>query len=996
MKTIYTTLAISLLVLLYFISFGISVQAQTVIINAPSTWKYLDNGSNQNTSWLKTTFDDATWLTGLSVLGYGNSPETELEHFKIGYYFRKTVDISNPLQFSDFTMKIRRDDGIVIYINNVEVYRNNMPPGIISYDTKAVSACSDDGNAVFTQTLSNSLFIAGNNTIAAEVHNWSTLSSDITFELQLIGNLLPIVTCITPNENLFGNSNVTATTAEAFWVPVSGVQSYNVEYRIRNVGASYSSPIIADSASIVLINLQPSTNYEFIVQSNCPGGGVSSFSQSGWISTLDSTGPPPTCGIPDANTFGSNNISSTSATIFWTAITGAQSYNFEYRDFNSTVIYSTPINTTSDSIVLNNLQPATGYEFIVQSVCPGNVVSAFSSSRFIGTLYNSPPPTCGIPDTALFGRSNITPTSAELNWVSITGAQSYNVEYRILNSGANYSAPINAASASIALTNLQPSTNYEFIIQSVCSDSSMSAFTQSRWFTTLAISGSSATLLRGPYMPIATSTGITIQWRTNIATSTEVKYDTTSILLNHSVNNLIVSTEHSITLNGLLPNTKYYYSIGPVGYVLQGDNNNYFYTAPVAGSTQPVKFWVTGDFGNGGAGQIAVRNSFSNHTSGQIVNGWLWLGDNAYNNGTDQEYQAQVFDVYNTLFKNIPVFPTPGNHDYAQSGYQSAASLSVNFPYFNIFTLPTAAGTEKYYSTNYGNIHFISLDSYGSYNNSSSAMYNWLSNDLVNNIQQWTIVYFHHPPYSKGSHNSDTEVELIDMRNNIIPLLESFGVDLVLGGHSHIYERSYFIKGHTGLENTFNSSLYPVGNIVEAGGGPYTKSTRTGNGTVYVVCGVSGQPGGTTMPGYPHNAMYKSIISNNGSLILDVTSGNLTCKFLTSSNSIADQFTIQKPLLTPIVYAREFRPFVELETGSLIYPNPSLGDINIRINNPEEIQITVSVYNLEGSILFKRTYSKVKDDNILIEKSETNLSPGIYILNVNGENINISNKLVMY
>lgn len=88
-------------------------------------------------------------------------------------------------------------------------------------------------------------------------------------------------------------------------------------------------------------------------------------------------------------------------------------------------------------------------------------------------------------------------------------------------------------------------------------------------------------------------------------------------------------------------------------------------------------------------------------------------------------------------------------------------------------------------------------------------MYNWLRDDLTANTLQWVVVYFHHPPYSKGSHNSDASTELIDMRQNIIPLLEQHGVDLVMSGHSHSYERSFFIKNHLGLENTFNSALYP-------------------------------------------------------------------------------------------------------------------------------------------------------------------------------------------
>lgn len=795
MKVSYIKIIFPILVFLSSLVFSISTKAQTTIIGTSSIWKYLDSGSNQGTNWRTPSFNDLTWASGASELGFGDLPVTTLAKFKIGYYFRKAVNISSPAQFANFTMKIRRDDGIVVYVNNVEVYRNNMPSGTINYNTPAASGCTDDGNTVFTSTLSNLLFVPGNNIIAVEVHNISTSSSDITFELQLIANPVPAIACAMPNVNLFGTRNLTSSTAEVFWTPIPGVQSYNVRYRIRNSGS----------------------------------------------------------------------------------------------------LYSVAVNTTSALQVLTNLLPLTNYEWIIQSVCSGNALSAFTSSG---------------------------------------------------------------------------------------------------WFTTLAASATT-TLLRGPYLPIATSNSITIQWRTNNATNSEVKYGTIQTQLNNTTSDLNVNTEHAITLNNLQPNTKYYYSIGSANLVLQGDLNNYFYTSAAYGSTQPVKFWVTGDFGIGSSAQASVRNSFTNYTYGQIVNGWLWLGDNAYNSGTDQEYQNNVFDVYKSLFKNIPVFPTPGNHDYAQSGYQSPASLGVNFPYFNIFNLPAASGTEKYYSTNYSNIHFISLDSYGSYNNISSAMYNWLNTDLANNTQLWTIVYFHHPPFSMGSHNSDSEVELINMRNNIIPLLESYGVDLVLSGHSHSYERSYFIKNHTGPEITFNSSIYPAGNIIQAGDGPYTKTTRTGNGTVYVVCGVSGQSSSTTAPGYPHNAMFKSIINSYGSLILDVDGGNLTCKFLTSTDSINDQFTILKTISASAIGPGQFGKIDKSEIVSMIFPNPSSGNINIKLDNQEEILITVSIYNAVGNLLYKKDYTKIKDEIIQISRTETNLNSGIYIVKVDGETINTNNKLVI-
>ena len=77
-------------------------------------------------------------------------------------------------------------------------------------------------------------------------------------------------------------------------------------------------------------------------------------------------------------------------------------------------------------------------------------------------------------------------------------------------------------------------------------------------------------------------------------------------------------------------------------------------------------------------------------------------------------------------------------------------------------------------------------------------------------MKDWTIVFWHHPPYTKGSHNSDSEIELIDMRLNFVPILEAYGVDLVLCGHSHSYERSKFIDGHYGNSRTFSDGTMVV------------------------------------------------------------------------------------------------------------------------------------------------------------------------------------------
>ena len=633
-----------------------------ILINKTDLWRYKDDGSNQGTTWRSNSFNDATWLQGAAELGYGDNPTTTLQSGKITYYFRKSLNIT-PSSYQSFTFNVRRDDGIIVYLNGNEVYRNNLS-GTVSSTTLA-STASDDGASILTFNLPTSSFINGTNVIAAEVHNSSTSSSDITFELELLGN--------------------------------------------------------------------------------------------------------------------------TSVTL--------------------------------------------------------------------------------------------------------------------------------------------------------------------------------PTITRGAYMIGSSSSSINIQWRTNTSCNSEVRYSTSLSTLSTAatiVTDPAIVTDHTITLTNLQPNTKYFYSIGVIGSPIQSGSNNFFYTAPVNGSTNSLKFWVTGDFGTNTSTQRSVRDAFLTNTSNQIVNGWLWLGDNAYSNGTDLEYQTKVFDVYGSLFNKLTVYPAPGNHDYAQSGYLSSAARGTNFPYFSIFNIPTNSGTEKYYSWNYGNVHFISLDSYGSYNNSTSAMYNWLRNDLINNTQTWTVVYFHHAPYSKGSHNSDSSTEMVDMRNNIIPLLEQYGVDLVLGGHSHIYERSKFIKGHYGLETTFNNSLFPAGNVVQTSTNSYTKNTLRGNGTIYVVCGVSGQGGGSTQSGYPHNAMQVSTTSNNGSLLLDINGGVLSCKFLTTSGSIYDQFTITK---TTRILREENQEVVEEENNNIIV-DKKYYDINGKFisDNYDDLpknQIIIFVYR-EGTQIRTKKIVKVE------------------------------------
>lgn len=533
---------------------------------------------------------------------------------------------------------------------------------------------------------------------------------------------------------------------------------------------------------------------------------------------------------------------------------------------------------------------------------------------------------------------------------------------------------------------------------------------------------SQVNLVKGPYLQIGTSSSIIIRWETNVATNSWVTYGTNSLALTSTVNTAASVTSHSVLITGLNAYTKYYYSVGNSTSTIQQGADNYFVTSPLPGTPGNYRFWVTGDCGNGSTNQTNCKNQYLNYNGANNTDGWLLLGDNAYSSGTNSEYDTKFFDNYeNDIMKKAVLWPAPGNHDY-----NNATSTATTVPYYSIFSTPAlgqagglASGTPAYYSYDYGNIHFISLDSYGTVG--SNKMYDtlgaqavWLKADLAANTKRWTIAYWHHPPYTMGSHNSDLEFfDLGLVRSRFIRILETRKVDLILCGHSHDYERSKLMKGHYGLESSFNASNHNLSTQSGIYDGtpnscPYIKdSINAKNGTVYVVSGSAGQLGGTQVQ-FPHNAMHYSNATNGGSLILDIQNNRLDAQWLCADGIVRDKFTIYKDVNSVKIYtvtptttttikaswpgnyiwsnaattssisvttsvntifwvkdpntcvADTFKFVVSLPTGTetlilgnntsiKIYPNPNNGCFSIDLNSNEKY--TIEVFNIVGQLI---------------------------------------------
>ncbi|MGN6294294.1 MAG: purple acid phosphatase family protein [Chitinophagaceae bacterium] len=437
-------------------------------------------------------------------------------------------------------------------------------------------------------------------------------------------------------------------------------------------------------------------------------------------------------------------------------------------------------------------------------------------------------------------------------------------------------------------------------------------------------------LLRGPYLQVAGSATITIRWRTDVAERGVVRYGTLPDSLLQVSESRSISMEHIVQLTGLQPATRYYYSIGGITHTLRGDSSYYFTTMPLPGSKGKYRIAALGDCGNNSVNQRQVRDEVIKYLKGSELTAWLLLGDNAYESGTDAEYQHNFFAVYQQqLLKNYPLFPAPGNHDYRDIGpYRKTAGQGQEYAYYKSFSMPqqgelggVPSGNPAYYSFDIGNIHFLSLDSYGKDSamlrmyDTLSAQVQWVKKDLEQYAGKgWIVAFWHHPPYTMSSHNSDKENELIKIRENFIRILERYGVDLVLCGHSHGYERTRLINGYYGMEASFDAAAHQLSGSSGRYDGtvsscPYIKKSNNEPGTVYVVSGSAGKIDSRVQTDFPHNAMHYSNVTEGGGLMLEVEDNRLDLRWICADGEVRDQFTMIKAVPEKtIAYVKKGKP----------------------------------------------------------------------------------------
>lgn len=234
--------------------------------------------------------------------------------------------------------------------------------------------------------------------------------------------------------------------------------------------------------------------------------------------------------------------------------------------------------------------------------------------------------------------------------------------------------------------------------------------------------------------------------------------------------------QYAATIGGLEPGATYCYSLSDdAGHVLGPIG---FRTAPARAVDAPVNVLVFGDSGTGSDDQRALRDQMETVPIDLV----LHTGDLAYMSGTQQQLEDYVFGVYEELLASVPFFPSIGNHD------NRTASAG---PYLEVFALPENGGEgqrERRYSFDWGPIHFVALDT----ERDGDEQARWLERDLAATDLPWRIVFAHRSPFSSGVYGPSGT-----WREHYVPVLSRQGVQLVLTGHDHHYERSRALDGVT-------------------------------------------------------------------------------------------------------------------------------------------------------------------------------------------------------
>ena len=328
-----------------------------------------------------------------------------------------------------------------------------------------------------------------------------------------------------------------------------------------------------------------------------------------------------------------------------------------------------------------------------------------------------------------------------------------------------------------------------------------------------------ANVVRGPIIESTTTTDTKIAWQTLKPTTSVIEYGLTTSL-GKRIESEILTTDHVLQLIDLKPNTTYQYRVGGVaGEISRFSKTSSFKTLKSRG---PVQLMLLGDSGSGNL----LQHKFAKVIRDNQPDAILHAGDVVYNfkSGPPNYYNDfRHFSAFKNHMKSVPYFTTIGNHElyHGDEAYLNAFHLPTNnLPTLGLKTSNLDypfSGTEHFYSFDVGDAHVSVLYNpwYAHHNFSKDTnQLHWLTNDLATTSKPWKLILGHFPVASSANHgwsdyDGNSLPDAVDFSNTIYPVVAKYGVDLMLAGHSHSFEKFNPVAGCISVVCGSSSSSYP-------------------------------------------------------------------------------------------------------------------------------------------------------------------------------------------
>lgn len=340
--------------------------------------------------------------------------------------------------------------------------------------------------------------------------------------------------------------------------------------------------------------------------------------------------------------------------------------------------------------------------------------------------------------------------------------------------------------------------------------------------------------LKGPYLQNVKTDGITIMWESKQPAIGRVVFGK-SKSFDNEVAKIDSTTIHEVILTGLDIETVYHYQ------VISETVKSKIYTFKTGVRIDsPFSFATYGDNKNGPFNHEKIANLVLSKQPNFVIHN----GDLVNRGYVYKQWEKLFFTPARKMMYQIPLFIAIGNHE-------EHAKL-----YYDFFSLPHH---EKWYSFDFGNAHFIVLDSDIKYLEERSEQLKWLIEDLERNTATWTFVNFHHVLFAGGGNYYTTD--RIFRKNLLHPIFEKYGVDIVMNGHAHYYERSYPIVSKQGKK-------------------PIT----------YIVCGNGGTP--MRYIGKRESTLYSERVF--GFVLIHIDGTKLHLQSININGEVIDEFALDK------------------------------------------------------------------------------------------------------